>query len=190
MKLLTLLFLIFLNACGIVHIEIRDRSDYQRAPTKAQETSQQKREPAKREEEQRGRRPLQETQAYSHRQTKTNQTQENKLSVSSPVKGRVSATDRGYYIHTPCGEFFRSVSDGKILYSGDDIKGYGWVVMVDGEDGLVYVYGRAESVLVKRGERVKRGQPLGRVGKTQDGCGLLFELRNAEGKPVSFELML
>ncbi|RME11460.1 MAG: M23 family metallopeptidase, partial [Aquificota bacterium] len=97
---------------------------------------------------------------------------------------------RGYFIATSCGEFFRSVGDGRVLYAGDDIKNYSWVVMVDGGDGLVYVYGYAESLLVKRGENVKRGQPLGRVGKASDDCGLLFEVRDAEGKPINFELVL
>lgn len=165
-----LLLFIFFSSCGIVHIEIRDK------------------------------RPAQETKK-THRETKPSTVVETRkeetpsqpresLRVQLPVKGKFTKTERGYYITTSCGEFFRSVSDGKVLYSGDDIRGYGWVVMVEGEGGLVYVYAKTESTLVKRGERVKRGQPLGRVGNSQEGCGLLFEIRDQEGKPISFEPVL
>lgn len=108
----------------------------------------------------------------------------------SPVRGRAVRTERGYHITTACGEFFRSVGEGKVLYAGDDIKGYGWVVMVRGEEDLVFVYGKAERLMVKAGERVVKGQVLGKVGSQPEGCGLLFEVRDPEGRPVNFELVL
>ena len=166
MVLLALLLLTFLNSCGIIHIEIRDRkpSSQPQAPPLRKEV---KEEPAKP--------PLK---------------SEELLRVRAPVKGKATRTERGYYINTGCGEFFRSVSDGRVLYVGDDVKGYGWLIMVDGEKGFVFVYAKAELSLVKRGERVRVGQPLGKVGSSKEGCGLLFEIRNLEGRPVSFELVL
>lgn len=163
MKPLSLLLLIFLSACSIVQIEIRDRK-----PSTTHKTYTKREQPQKQE-------------------LKTKNTP---VLISSPVKGRAVRTERGYFIVTSCGEFFRSVSDGRVLYAGDDIKNYGWVVMVDGGDGFVYVYGYAESLLVRRGENVRKGQPLGKVGKGSDDCGILFEVRDVEGKPLSFELML
>jgi septal ring factor EnvC (AmiA/AmiB activator) len=50
-----------------------------------------------------------------------------------------------------------------VLYAGDDLKGYGWVVMVEQEDGYITVYTRAERVFVKKGESVKKSQVLGRL---------------------------
>lgn len=50
----------------------------------------------------------------------------------------------------------------KVLYAGDDLKGYGWVVMVEQEDGYITVYTRAERVFVKKGESVKRVKCLER----------------------------
>lgn len=161
MKSLSILSLIFLSACGLVHIEIRDKH-----PKVEKTTEQKPRQDIKKEE-------------------KTTL-----LRVQAPVKGRATPTERGYYIITSCAEFFRSVSDGKVLYVGDDIRNYGWVIMVESTDGLVYVYGRADSSLVRKGEMIKRGQPLGKVGKSSEGCGLLFEIRNSEGKPINFQLML
>ena len=170
MKPLTILLFIFLSSCGIVHIEIRDKRPAQETKKAHKETKP--------------------STAVETRKEETPSLQRENLRVQLPVRGRLTKTERGYYITTSCGEFYRSVSDGKVLYSGDDIRGYGWVVMVESEDGLVYVYAKAESSLVKRGERVKRGQPLGRVGNSQEGCGLLFEIRDQKGKPISFEPVL
>ncbi len=171
MKPLSLLFLIFLSSCGLVHIEIRDKSQPTRRSSPRVETKPQAEAPRK---------PMPETAPKER----------TGLKVELPVRGRLEKTERGYFIHTSCGEFFRSVSEGRVLYSGDDIKNYYWVVMVESEEGLVYVYAKGESALVKRGERVKKGQPLGKVGKYGETCGILFEVRDTEGKPLNFEPVL
>ncbi|MFN3265093.1 MAG: peptidoglycan DD-metalloendopeptidase family protein, partial [Aquificaceae bacterium] len=150
MRLLALL-LLFLSGCGIVHIEVRDRTP-QKTVSKRMEgksSSQKTTEPIQKAETQpRGDMPQKREEPPKLAEV---------LRVQAPVKGRAIRTQRGYFIATSCGEFFRSVGDGRVLYAGDDIKNYSWVVMVDGGDGLVYVYGYAESLLVKRGENVKRG---------------------------------
>ncbi len=165
MRPLIILFLIFLNGCGIIHIEIRDKQK------KPEATQEQRQKSIPRQEVKKEERPT-------------------ILKVQSPVRGRATPTEKGYYISTSCDEFFRSVSDGRVLYAGNDIKNYGWVLMIESADGLVYVYGRADSLLVRRGEGIKKGQPLGKVGKSSDGCGLIFEVRDQEGRPVKFELVL
>jgi hypothetical protein len=109
--------------------------------------------------------------------------------VPMPVKGTPIRTQRGYFIKSSCDEFFRAVKRGKVLYAGDDLKGYGWVVMVEQEDGYITVYTRAERVFVKKGESVKRGQVLGKVGKQGQDCGIGFELRLKDGSPINFELV-
>lgn len=169
MRRLIILFLIFLNGCGIIHIEIRDK---QKKPEATQEQKQKS------------------TYEQKPRQEVKREEKPTTLKVQSPVKGKATPTDKGYYIATSCNEFFRSVSDGRVLYAGDDIKSYGWVAMIEDSNGMVYVYGKADSLLVKRGEEIKRGQPIGKVGKSSEGCGLLFEIRDQEGRPVKFELVL
>ncbi|MFN7065650.1 MAG: murein hydrolase activator EnvC family protein [Aquificaceae bacterium] len=166
MPTLIALSLIFLSGCGIVHIEVRDKTP------KAQQREDQI--PKQKEE----------IKPSPRENTKT------PIQVSMPVRGKPTRTERGYYISTPCGEFFRSISDGRVLYAGDDIRNYRWVVMVEGLDGLVYVYGMADSLMVKRGEKVRKGQPLGKVGNNRDSCGLIFEVRDSEGKPINFEFVL
>ena len=170
MKPIAFLLLTFLSACGIVQIEIRDKSPQRevkktQTPQERKPTTQQRGEP-------------------------TTKPQGETLRVAMPVRGKIARTERGYFITTSCNEFFRSVSNGRVLYAGDDIRNMGWVVMVDSEDGYIYVYARAGGSLVKKGETVRRGQPLGRVGNSGDSCGILFEVRDQEGRPVNFELVI
>ncbi len=170
MKPIVFLLLTFLSACSIVQVEIRDKSP-QREVKKTQ--TPQERKPTTQQREEPTRKPQGET-----------------LRVAMPVRGKIARTERGYFITTSCNEFFRSVSNGRVLYAGDDIRNMGWVVMVDSEDGYIYVYARVGGLLVKRGETVRRGQPLGRVGNSGDSCGILFEVRDQEGRPVNFELVI
>ncbi|MFN3947684.1 MAG: peptidoglycan DD-metalloendopeptidase family protein [Aquificaceae bacterium] len=166
MRPLILLFLIFLSGCGIVRIEIRDKT-----PTTKQDAR----------------------TAPQEKKRETPRAQQEKpdfVRVPMPVRGKASPKERGYYINTSCDEFFRSVSDGRVLYAGNDIGNYRWVVMVEGKDDLVYVYAMADSLFVKRGEVVRRWQVLGKVGSNREGCGLLFEIRDKEGRPIRFEFML
>ena len=117
---------------------------------------------------------MQKPQRSTEAPPKTYQPPAEALKIPLPVKGKATPTERGYNINTDCGENFRSVGEGRVLNAGNDIKNYGWVDMVEGDEGLVYVYAKAGSILVKRGEWVKKSQPLGRVGEDREGCGLLF----------------
>ncbi len=108
--------------------------------------------------------------------------------VNPPVRGSYERRERGYYIKTPCDAFFRSVEDGTVLYSGDDLKQYAWVIMVEQVDGYISVYARAGSSFVRKGEKVKKGQVLGKVGREENACGILYELRAKDGSSLSFEM--
>ena len=134
MKPVIALSLIFLSGCGILHIEIRDKTP---------------------------KREMQKPQRSTEAPPKTYQPPAEALKIPLPVKGKATPTDRGYYINTACGEYFRSVGEGRVLYAGNDIKNYGWVVMVEGDEGLVYVYAKAGSILVKRGGKGKEKPALG-----------------------------
>lgn len=101
-----------------------------------------------------------------------------------PVDGKVQRVERGLLIRTECGKYVRAVEGGKVLYSGKDVGGYGWVVVVEQEDQLLSVYGGMDSSWVKTGERVKVRQVVGKVGKNREGCGLYYELRSREGNPL------
>jgi hypothetical protein len=156
MKAIFLSFIIFLSGCGLVKIELRDITP--------KEEARQKKESRKKEEP----------------ELKT------PILLVMPVKGIPIKLQRGYFIKTPCDEFFRSVDNGKVIYAGDDIKSYKWLVMVD-TGKYIAVYGKAQRLFVRKGESVKRWQPLGKVGQSGGVCGITFEIRDEEGAPVNFE---
>jgi biotin carboxyl carrier protein len=78
----------------------------------------------------------------------------------------------------------RAVNAGKVVYAGW-MRGYGKVTKINHGGGFVSLYAHQSKILVKKGQRVKRGQTVGKVGSTGRSTGphLHFGLyRN--GKPV------
>ena len=66
-----------------------------------------------------------------------------------------------------------------MVYAGNELRGFGKLILVKHADGWVSAYAHNEAFLVKRGQRVKKGQWIARVGST-GGVGspqLHFELR-------------
>lgn len=102
----------------------------------------------------------------------------------APLKGYPSKLDRGFVIRSSCDKYVRAVESGRVVYSGKDISSYGWVVIVEQTDGFVSVYGRMSKPWVRTGEKVKRRQVVGKVGRLKSSCGVYYELRDHEGNPV------
>lgn len=84
----------------------------------------------------------------------------------------------GIDIAAPEGTPVGAAADGTVIFAGEQV-GYGAIVILRHERGLVTVYTHNSSVLVREGERVKRGQPVARVGQTGKTSGphLHFEVR-------------
>lgn len=101
-----------------------------------------------------------------------------------PARGTVEDAGRGLFIRTGCNDYVRAVEEGRVVYSGRDVGGYGWVVIIEQRDGLVSVYGKMGRPWVRAGERVKVRQVIGKVGKGRGVCGLYYELRDRKGDPV------
>ena len=91
---------------------------------------------------------------------------------------RGGARHDGIDIAAPEGTPISAAADGIAIYVGEQ-SGYGQVVILRHEDGLVTVYAHASAVLVREGARVVRGQPVARVGQTGRTTGphLHFEVR-------------
>jgi murein DD-endopeptidase MepM/ murein hydrolase activator NlpD len=70
-------------------------------------------------------------------------------------------------------------SSGRVVYSGDSMRGYGKTVIVDHGGGFRTLYAHNSRLLVREGQRVKRGQAIARVGQSgnasTDHCH--FEIR-------------
>ena len=105
-----------------------------------------------------------------------------------PVKGRIiagfgqtanGATNDGINLAVPEGTPVKAAEDGVVAYAGNELKGYGNLVLVRHSNGYVSAYANASELLVKRGDTVKRGQTIAHAGQTGNVTSpqLHFEIR-------------
>jgi murein DD-endopeptidase MepM/ murein hydrolase activator NlpD len=105
-----------------------------------------------------------------------------------PAKGRVIAgfgprtngqQNDGINLALPEGTPVKAAEDGVVAYAGNELKGYGNLVLVRHSNGYVTAYAHARELLVKRGDPIKRGQVIARSGQTGnvDAPQLHFEIR-------------
>ena len=93
----------------------------------------------------------------------------------------------GLDIDGRAGADIRCIFDGRVVFSSW-MRGYGLTAIVDHGGGFLSVYAHASVLLVEAGERVVRGQSLGKIGDTGSlrGPFLYFELR-VDGEPTDPE---
>lgn len=91
----------------------------------------------------------------------------------------------GVNVAAPIGTDVHAADAGVVAYAGDELKGYGNLVLLRHDNGWVTAYAHADEVIVKRGDRVKRGQIIAKAGRTGqvDEPQVHFELRQGQ-KPV------
>jgi murein DD-endopeptidase MepM/ murein hydrolase activator NlpD len=105
-----------------------------------------------------------------------------------PVRGHVlaaygSRTDGthndGINIAAPKGAAVQAADAGVVAYTGNELRGYGNLVLVKHANGWISAYAHCDLILVKRGEQVARGQVIARIGATGNVSEpqLHFELR-------------
>lgn len=92
---------------------------------------------------------------------------------------RDSAGNNSLVIKAPVGEAIYAVEAGEVVYSGDGIEHYGRLIILKHDDGYLTIYAHNDSLLVKEGESVKKGQLIATVGATGDvkDPQLFFEAR-------------
>jgi murein DD-endopeptidase MepM/ murein hydrolase activator NlpD len=90
----------------------------------------------------------------------------------------------GVDVGAKVGEYTRSLNDGIVAYSDNEVSGFGNVVMVVHKDGSMSLYAHQQANYVFAGQQVKRGQVLGEVGTTgiSRGPHLHFEW-HVRGQP-------
>lgn len=91
----------------------------------------------------------------------------------------------GINIAAMLGAPIHAAAAGTVTYAGDELKGYGNLILIAHSGGYITAYAHAESITVARGDRVEKGQIIGMAGETGgvDRPQLHFEIR--EGlKPV------
>ena len=105
-----------------------------------------------------------------------------------PVRGRVIAgfgpkpnglQNDGINLAVPEGTPVKAAEDGIVAYAGNELKGYGNLVLVRHSNGFVTAYAHASEIMVKRGDEVKRGQVIAKSGQTGNVTApqLHFEIR-------------
>lgn len=111
-----------------------------------------------------------------------------------PVKGRVisgfgtkpdGGHNDGINISVPQGTSVKAAENGVVAYAGSELKGYGNLVLVRHANNWVSAYANNEELLVKRGEKVRRGQIIAKAGATGSVSQpqVHFELRKGS-RPV------
>jgi murein DD-endopeptidase MepM/ murein hydrolase activator NlpD len=112
----------------------------------------------------------------------------------SPVSGRIiegygdtgnGQRNDGINIAAAVGTPIRAAADGTVSYAGNELKGYGNLILIKHGDGYVTAYAHANSIGVARGQHVAKGDVIGTVGQTGDvnQPQLHFEVRQG-AKPV------
>ena len=105
-----------------------------------------------------------------------------------PVRGRIITAfgaktngqqNDGINLAVPEGTPVKAAEDGVVAYAGNELKGYGNLVLVRHSNGYVSAYANASELMVKRGDTVKRGQTIARAGQTGNVTSpqLHFEIR-------------
>jgi len=85
----------------------------------------------------------------------------------------------GSNIKAARGAAVRAAENGRVVYVGDDLEGYGNLILVRHADRYMSAYAHLDKTLVKKGDEVKRGQSIGTVGSSGqvDSPQLHFEIR-------------
>lgn len=108
-----------------------------------------------------------------------------------PTDGRVISTfsesaagRKGINIGGKLGQSVTAAADGKVVYSGDGLPRYGNLLIIKHNDTYLSAYAHNETLLVKEGDSVKRGDRIATLGRSGTQTDQLhFEIRR-NGKPV------
>jgi murein DD-endopeptidase MepM/ murein hydrolase activator NlpD len=116
-----------------------------------------------------------------------------------PVRGKVITSygaktngkaNDGINLAVPEGTPVKAAEDGVVAYAGNELKGYGNLVLVRHSNGYVTAYAHASELLVKRGDTIKRGQVIAKSGQSGEVASpqLHFEIRKGSNPvdPLQF----
>lgn len=92
-----------------------------------------------------------------------------------PVRGRLLAKfgrmpdgshNDGIKVAVPRGTQVRATEDGVVAYAGSELKAYGKLILIRHANNWVSAYAHNDELLVKRGDKIKRGQVIAKAGTT------------------------
>ena len=101
--------------------------------------------------------------------------------VSTPFD---DARNKGLVFRGKAGDPVYAAADGRVVYAGSGLRGYGNLVILKHNTTYLTAYAHNQTLLVKDDQQVKRGQKIAEMGSTDaDGVQLHFEIRK-QGKPI------
>ncbi|WP_455555631.1 peptidoglycan DD-metalloendopeptidase family protein [Comamonas sp.] len=106
-----------------------------------------------------------------------------------PAKGQVIAgfnesTNKGVDIAGNAGDPVLAAADGRVVYAGAGLRGYGHLIILKHNNTYLTAYAHNQKLLVKEDQNVKKGQKIAEMGSSDaDRVKLHFEVRR-QGKPV------
>jgi murein DD-endopeptidase MepM/ murein hydrolase activator NlpD len=116
-----------------------------------------------------------------------------------PARGKVIAAygaktngkvNDGINLAVPEGTPIKAADDGVVAYAGNELKGYGNLVLIRHSNGYVTAYAHASELDVKRGDTIKRGQIIAKSGQSGEvqSPQLHFEIRKGSSPvdPLQF----
>ncbi len=130
------------------------------------------------------------TIAKSNSSSKSTTKSENKgISFIWPIKGEIISSfgnkanglyNDGINIAASNGTNFKATEDGVVAYVGNELRGYGTIILIKHNSNWISAYAHCGSVKVARGDKVSKGQIIGTVGQTGNVSSpqLYFSLRS------------
>jgi lipoprotein NlpD len=94
------------------------------------------------------------------------------------------AKNKGIDIAGKVGDPVLAAADGRVVYAGSGLRGYGNLIIIKHNNTYLTAYAHNRSLLVKEDQAVRQGQRIAEMGSTDsDQVKLHFEIRR-QGKPV------
>jgi len=126
---------------------------------------------------------------YDQQQLNTTTTVHKDNQFIWPIKGSILSDfgnkanglyNDGINISAPEGTPFKSAEQGVVAYVGNELRGYGTIILIKHNSNWISAYAHCDGVKVSRGDMVNKGQIIGTVGKSGnvDAPQLYFSLRS------------
>jgi lipoprotein NlpD len=114
---------------------------------------------------------------------------EDAISFQWPARGNLisgfdESKNKGLDIGGKVGDPVTAAADGRVVYAGAGLRGYGNLIILKHNNTYLTAYAHNQTLLVKEDQVIKRGQKIAEMGNSDaDQVKLHFEIRR-QGKPV------
>ena len=111
------------------------------------------------------------------------------MSFQWPARGNLisgfdESKNKGLDIGGKVGDPVLAAADGRVVYAGAGLRGYGNLIIIKHDNTYLTAYAHNSKLLVKEGDNVRKGQKIAEMGDTDtDQVKLHFEIRRL-GKPI------